>query len=579
MLLKDDLVLLHAPSVYDFRKMLRVPSPVADLVPSGPVFEMYPVGFPFMGEYLERHGIRTRIVNLAVRMLENSRFDARRFISHLKPEAFGIDLHWLPHCHGAIEIARLCKELHPEIPVILGGYSATILHRELMEEYPEIDFIVRGDSTEEPLRKLMSFIISENCEISSIPNLVYRSRMGTIAATGLETAPADLSYLGNSYVYMLRSALRHADIRGIRPFKGWWSYPITTSITCRGCSQNCYFCGGAASTMKSCLGRRKVSFRTPDSIGRDIRTIKNITGAPVFIIGDLMQGGRDYAWAVLEEIGKASPRNHIVFELFKPAPVEFFEKIAGNVANFDFEISPQTHDEEIRGQVITPYGNRELENNLEWCLEAGCGKFDVFFMIGLSGQTAESVMDTVDYCDYLLEKFGIRLNPLIGPFAPFVDPCSPLQVSAGEYGFKLLFESVEEHRSALTNPNWRDWLGYETKWLSRQGIVDVTYEALLELNRIKGRHAQISPEYMENMEAILRENIVLLGRADRAMEIGDLKRRRAEMEKVKIEADELMDRSLMVKEEIEWPVSGPRFRYFGILRLLVSSCINRDAAE
>ncbi|MBN2168184.1 MAG: TIGR04190 family B12-binding domain/radical SAM domain protein [Actinobacteria bacterium] len=573
---RDDLILLHAPSVYDFRKMLRVPAPVADLVPSGPVFEMYPVGFPFMGEYLERHGIRTRIVNLAVRMLESGRFDVRRFISNVKPKAFGIDLHWLPHCHGAIEVARICKELHPDIPVILGGYSASILHDELMKEYPEIDYIVRGDSTEEPLRQLMSFIISGKGEISSIPNLVYRDRAGTIFSNEFESAPHDLGYLGNSYVYMLRSAIRHADIHGIRPFKGWWTYPITTSITCRGCSCNCYFCGGAASTMKNCLNRTRVAFRTPESIGRDIKTIKRMTGAPVFIIGDLMQGGRDYARAVLDEIKKASPQNHIVFELFKPAPADYFEQIARSVANFDFEISPQTHDEDLRGKVISPYSNPELEDNLSWSFEAGCGKFDVFFMIGLTGQTPESVMETVDYCDYLLEKFGTRLNPLIGPFAPFVDPYSPLQINAREYGFELLFKSIEEHRSALTKPNWRDWLGYETKWMSRQGIVDVTYEALLELNRVKGKRGQITSEYMKQMESILRENIVLLGRTDRAMEIQDLKRRRSEMDKLKRESDDLMERSLLVKEEIEWPVSGRRFHYLGILRLLVSSYMNPD---
>lgn len=569
-----DLVLLHAPSVYDFRKILRVPSPVADLVPSGPVFEMYPIGFTFIGEYLERNGIKTRIVNLAVRMLESERFDARKAISHMKPAAFGIDLHWLPHCHGAIEIARLCKELHPNIPVIFGGYSASILYREIMEEYPEVDFIVRGDSTEEPLRMLMSKIISGEGDLSKIPNLVYRDTIGKTVANDLTNVPRKLDYLGNSYIYMLRSTMRYLDLWGIRPFKGWWSYPITTSITCRGCSYDCNFCGGAASTMKGCLNRKGVAYRTPENIGRDIKTIKMITGAPVFIIGDLMQGGCDYAWAVLDEIKKASPRNHIVFELFKPAPKEYFERIAKSVDNFDFEISPQTHDEELRGKTITGYSNEELENNLKWSLEAGCGKFDVFFMIGLSGQTKESVMDTIGYCDNLLKKFGDRLNPLIGPFAPFVDPWSPLERKADECGFELLFETIEDHRNALTKPNWRDWLGYETRWMSRQGIVDATYEALLELNKVKEKHGQITRSYMEKMEALLKESVVLLGMADRAAEIEDLKRRRSEMEKIKIKADELGERSLLVKEEIEWPVSGPRFRYFGILKLLISQLIS-----
>jgi radical SAM superfamily enzyme YgiQ (UPF0313 family) len=126
-----DLVLLHPPSVYDFRERLTVSSPIADLIPSSSIFEMYPIGFSFLGEYLERHGIKVRVVNLAAMMLEKPGFDVEGFIRKLAPRAFGISLHWLPHCHGAVEIARLCKHLHPDTPVVMGGYSASIFHREL----------------------------------------------------------------------------------------------------------------------------------------------------------------------------------------------------------------------------------------------------------------------------------------------------------------------------------------------------------------------------------------------------------------------------------------------------------------
>src|SRR5512136_1892435 len=127
-----DLVLLHAPSVYDFRKESILYGPVSDLVPSTPVFEMYPIGLTTIAEYLERHGLQVRIVNLAVRMLGSERFDPERLLRGLRPAAFGIDLHWLPHAHGAIEVARLCKRLHPDRPVIFGGFSSTYYHEELI---------------------------------------------------------------------------------------------------------------------------------------------------------------------------------------------------------------------------------------------------------------------------------------------------------------------------------------------------------------------------------------------------------------------------------------------------------------
>jgi len=47
-----DLLLLHAPSVYDFRERAILYGPVSDMVPSSTVFEMYPLGFLTIASYL-----------------------------------------------------------------------------------------------------------------------------------------------------------------------------------------------------------------------------------------------------------------------------------------------------------------------------------------------------------------------------------------------------------------------------------------------------------------------------------------------------------------------------------------------
>ena len=78
--MSDDLVLLHAPSVYDFRQKTILYGPVSDLIPPSPVFELYPIGFASLAEYLERAGYRVRIANLAVRMMRDKKFDAEAFI-------------------------------------------------------------------------------------------------------------------------------------------------------------------------------------------------------------------------------------------------------------------------------------------------------------------------------------------------------------------------------------------------------------------------------------------------------------------------------------------------------------------
>jgi hypothetical protein len=73
-----DLILLHPPSLYDFRKLPGLHGPISDVVPSTPIFEMYPIGFASLSEYLERHGLKVRIVNVALKMLKDEGFDVER---------------------------------------------------------------------------------------------------------------------------------------------------------------------------------------------------------------------------------------------------------------------------------------------------------------------------------------------------------------------------------------------------------------------------------------------------------------------------------------------------------------------
>lgn len=563
---KTDLVLLHPPSVYDFREMLLVPSPIADLVPSGPFFEMYPIGFSHLGEYLERHGMRVRVINLAARMLKEPRLDVPRLIRRLEPRAFGVGLHWLPHAHGALEIAGLCKREHPGIPVIAGGYSASVYHQELME-HPQIDYIIRGDSAEEPLRQLMCELDGAGPGLGRIPNLTWRDG-GKVVSNPMDFVPGDLSHLGDNYRFMVRSAVRNLDPRGVKAFRSWWSYPVSAVLTVKGCTNNCTFCGGSARAMSSCFARKGIALRSPSEVAADVGRLSSITGAPIFIIGDLMQPGAGYAREVLQRLARLAPRNHLVMELFRPAPREFFE-LAGALPNYDIEISPETHDDALRKLAGKPYTRRAMEENVARALDSGCGKFDVFFMIGIEGQTRESVMGTVAYCGELMERFGPRLNPLIGPLAPFLDPGSIAREEASRHGYKVLLHTLEDHRRALLEPHWRDLLGYETEWMSRQDIVDVTYEALLELNRQKSMHHQIPRDYAMLMDRFLRDCVTLLGRLDAARAIADVNLRDAELVSIKREAHELMNSSKIVKDELMWPVKGGKFKYGGIAKMLL----------
>ncbi len=559
-----DLVLLHPPSVYDFRRKMILYGPVADLIPSSSMFEMYPIGFTSIAEYLERAGYRVRIVNLAVRMLDDKKFDAEAMIKRLRAPLFGIDLHWLVSAHGAIEVARIVKKCHPLSKVIFGGFASSYFYKELMD-YPEIDYVMRGDSTEEPLKQLMACIKSKS-EPEAVPNLVWRDGQGKVRENPLSYVPADLSpVMVNHYANTVRSVIRYRDLASYTPFKGWTNYPLTAVLTCRGCTQNCVVCGGSAAAFRKFYHRQKTAFRSPQAVAQDVKQIKRFSTGPIFILGDLQQGGEDYAYEVLRRLEKDRVKNRVILELFSPAPKDLLRQMRRACPHFCLEISPESHDPEVRRAAGRNYSNQDLEQTLADALSVGCGRLDVFFMVGLPKQTPKSVMDTVDYCDFLMQKFkgDKRLSLFIAPLSPFLDPGSLGFEQPERYGYRILFRTLEEHRQALVAPSWKYSLNYETEWMTRQQIVDTAYEAILHLNRLKAKYGTISLEMADAGEQRIKRAWGMANHIDGILSRGNYE----ELSHLKTEIDEINAFPVVEREQLELPVGRVKLK---ILRSLWS---------
>jgi radical SAM superfamily enzyme YgiQ (UPF0313 family) len=211
-----DLVLLHAPSVWDFREEVIVQGPLADVIPSTTEFEMYPIGLTSIASYLEANNYNTRLVNLAYRMLKDPSFDVPRRIAALRAPVFGIDLHWLPHANGALGIAGLVKQIHPESKVLLGGLSASYFHEEVMEN-SAVDFVLRGDSTEEPCRQLLQ-ALRLGSPLEAVENLTWRRPDGTVVVNPLTFVPADLDWIDvPAYDFMLHAVFKYGSFADFLP--------------------------------------------------------------------------------------------------------------------------------------------------------------------------------------------------------------------------------------------------------------------------------------------------------------------------------------------------------------------------
>jgi len=348
---RPDVVLIHPPSVYDFRDRTIFYGPISDVIPSSPVFEMYPIGFLTMAAYLRRHGYRVRIINLALLMMRSRRFRPETLLRRLRPKLFGIDLHWLPHAHGGPEVAKLLKQLHPEIPIVFGGISASYFHRELIED-PSIDFVLRGSVTEPCLLALVRAIdgvrqlaAAADCGSSlprwqataiqgggkpphsfeDVPNLTWK-RAGEVVVNPATFVPRSLDDFTPDLGMMIGSVVGRLDFWTSVPFHSWWRHPITAVFTVRGCSHRCVTCGASAASFDRFMPGAHPLLRSPGNIAMLVNDLASFTRAPIFLVGDLRDGGDAYANAVLDALAKAPVKNRIIVELLTPPGSELIER-------------------------------------------------------------------------------------------------------------------------------------------------------------------------------------------------------------------------------------------------------------
>jgi B12-binding domain/radical SAM domain protein len=490
---ETDLLLLHAPSVYDFRERSILYGPVSDMVPSSTVFEMYPLGFLTMASYLHDRGLDVRIVNLALRMMNSRRFDVPGFLAGLRPRAIGIDLHWLPHAHGALEVARICKQQHPGVPVIFGGLSASYFHDELIR-YPQVDFVLRGDSTEPPLHQLL-VALQRGASVADVHNLTWKEQgSGRVHVNAHRFVPSSLDYVDLRPDLIAQMVMRHRDLASTLPLQKWWKNPISAVLALKGCSHDCITCGASHTTCTHIMRRSQPVFRSPASLVANMTAIARLSRAPIYLVGDVLQAGPRAAQELLERLQRARLPNEIVFEFLDLPPISFLQDIERHVDAWSMEISPESHDPALRqAQDGEPsYDNARMESVFAAALQLRCRRIDVFFMIGLPQQTRDSVMQTVDYCERLFQLGDKRLACFISPMGPFIDPGSRGFEEPERFGYRLFARTLEEHRQLLIQPTWERILNYETQWMSRRELVDATYDAAERLNEIKGRLGRIS---------------------------------------------------------------------------------------
>ena len=561
---RRDLIFLHPPSIYDFRGKDVFLGPIADAVPSTGEFEMYPVGLTSIAAFLEKNHYNVQIVNLAHRMMQRPGFDVERYISRQEATVFGIDLHWLPHAQGALAIAEMVKRLHPRSYVLFGGLSASYYHAELID-YPFVDFVVRGDSTEEPVRQLLQ-ALREESPLEAVENLTWKQVDGSAVVNPLTFIPTNLDYVDvPDYRYAMRSVFKYGNLSNLIPYIEWMRYPLTMILNSRGCTQDCSVCGGSVSAYRQIGRRSRPAYRSAEKLAADSRTIMSFSRAPIFMVHDPRIGGMTRCREIFAKLASLDLPNELILELFFPANGDFFSMVETSVRSWSLEMTIESHDEELRrvnGKF--PFSNEMLEATIAGALDHGCRKLDLFFMVGIPHQTYGQALAAVDYYRQLLDRFGEggKLHAYVSPLSPFLDPGSRAFEDPA-FGYRVRYRTLEEHRQALTQLSWKNMLSFETEAMSREEIALASYQVAGELNELKYKNGLIDVGTYTAVSHSLTAAEAVLAEIDRAAGLPVDKRAPA-LAMIRTQIQTANGAALCGVDELKWPLSQ-RFHVGGTL--------------
>lgn len=465
-----DAILIHPPAIYDFREKAIFPGPIAYTVGgSTGQFIMPSVGILSIADYLDRNGYNVLVDNIGERMLTSTSFDAEKHIGNLSAKVYAIELHWCVHSQGAIEIARLCKKLHPDAMVVLGGLTATVFHEEIVRKYEFVDAVIRGEA-EKPFLLLMN-ALEQHRTLEGVPNLTFRDGGGEIRSKPLMEPSVDLDEFEFTRLDLLEPK-GSIFTPGMLPS---WSIPV-----CRGCLHNCVACGGSAYSYKTYLGRHRPAFRSPEKIAEDMRKLSEQGVELVFLFQDPRMGGREYWRRLLTTLQKEKLQlTQLTMELFGPANEEYIQEVSKIGVPLVLTMSSESCVDSVRRAHGRNYTNKALFRTIELCKRYNIA-LGIFSMAALANDTPETIRETCEGWEQICLMNRNGNAPVDYAFGPMIllDPGSLAFDLPTSYGYRLIFKNLEDYIEGMSLPSWHQWISYETKWLNRDLITKLIIDSL-----------------------------------------------------------------------------------------------------
>jgi len=406
---------------------------------------LLPMGTWALADLAVRRGYRTEIVHLGLAWINQGTFSPFGYLKGREVSVAAIPLHWHQQSYDVMKTADEIRGKRPDVFIVLGGYTASLFHREILESFSQIDAVIRGDA-ETPLLALMEAVRGKR-HFAEVPNLTWRDG-GEIRENPLSYVASEKDLEGGSYANLglLRDRATYISSMGI-PFvwaKGLSKeenrkrfhlgppvFPLTIG---RGCLGNCTWCGGGVEAQRLVNGRRGVIFRAPERVVDTVAEAREWGYEMIHIAFDPGEEGARYYREFFPLLKKEGVRVKCYFESFSIPSADFLKEFH---ATFDTDgsviaLSPESGDEGVRYRNKSfAYSNEELLEAIS--LAQGLGiTVDIFFAMGIPGEGYSDLAQTAALRREIQSRF--KNIGRIWTSSISLEPASPWHLHPEKFG-------------------------------------------------------------------------------------------------------------------------------------------------
>lgn len=407
-----------------------------------------PMGVFALADIVASHGFTSRIVHLGVEWIEDKNFSIIEYIRNLEVKIVAMPLFWHYQSYDVIEVVKKIKKSFPEIYIVLGGFTASYFAVEILNNFQEVDGIIKGRGEESILPLVREISASSEGNLHEVPNLCWRDKNKIILNDNHYVACresidnlrfTDLSLLKNYPTYVKCFSFPLAWMKNFSKKENYEKGSIKTTLfplfIGTGCPVECSWCGGGSKAQKKMNFDNRIIFRSPEKVIESIKEAQKYGYETMHVCFDPSPQS-DYYPSLFKKIRENNIKIGLYFESWALPTLELIRefKKTFDIHNSRIAISPETGSEKLRKlNRGFPFSNRELFKTLDF-MEVNGVNFDVFFTIGLPFEKITDTFETKRMIKSIRRKYR-RIWRLM-TWSVQLEPGSPIFENPKKFGIE-----------------------------------------------------------------------------------------------------------------------------------------------